>query len=66
VAIDHDVKNIGLANQGLDKVEWAEKRMPVLPKIRERFIKEKPLKGAKIDKLTAGQKKYLASWEMGT
>jgi len=42
------VKDIKLADQGLEKIEWAERRMPVLRKIRERFAKEKPLKGAKI------------------
>jgi len=42
------VKDIKLADQGLEKIEWAERRMPVLRKIRERFAKEKPLKGVKI------------------
>ena len=46
--MDYDVKDIKLADQGLEKIEWAERRMPVLKKIRERFAKEKPLKGAKI------------------
>jgi adenosylhomocysteinase len=46
--MDYDVKDIKLADQGLEKIEWAERRMPVLRKIRERFTKEKPLKGAKI------------------
>jgi adenosylhomocysteinase len=48
MGIDYDVKDLSLANQGLDKIEWAERRMPVLRKIRERFQKEKPLKGARI------------------
>lgn len=42
------MKDIKLADQGLEKIEWAERRMPVLRKIRERFAKEKPLKGVKI------------------
>jgi adenosylhomocysteinase len=46
--VDYDVKDIGLADKGLDKIEWAERRMPVLRKLRERFTKEKPLKGARI------------------
>ena len=46
--MDYDVKDIKLADQGLEKIEWAERRMPVLRKIRERFAKEKPLKGVKI------------------
>jgi adenosylhomocysteinase len=46
--MDYDVKDLGLADQGLNKVEWAERRMPVLRKIRERFSAEKPLKGVRI------------------
>ena len=46
--MDYDVKDLKLANAGLEKIEWAERRMPVLRKIRERFTKEKPLKGARI------------------
>ncbi len=46
--MDYHVKDIGLAEQGLEKIEWAEKRMPVLRKIRERFSKEKPLSGVRI------------------
>ncbi len=39
------VKNIGLAKQGRDRIDWAENRMPVLVRIRKRFEKEKPLNG---------------------
>jgi len=39
------VKNSTLASKGLLQIEWASKRMPVLSKIKERFAKEKPLKG---------------------
>jgi adenosylhomocysteinase len=46
--MDYDVKDIKTADAGRDKVEWAERRMPVLRKIRERFDKEKPLQGARI------------------
>lgn len=46
--MEYDVKDIKTADAGRDKVEWAERRMPVLRKIRERFEKEKPLKGARI------------------
>jgi adenosylhomocysteinase len=46
--MDYDVKDIKTADAGRDKVEWAERRMPVLRKIRERFEKEKPLKGVRI------------------
>ncbi|MCH7549331.1 MAG: adenosylhomocysteinase [Candidatus Krumholzibacteriota bacterium] len=44
----HDVKDIGLASVGKDRIEWADDRMPVLRSIRERFQKEKPLQGIRI------------------
>lgn len=43
-----DIKNIKLAKGGRQKIEWADKAMPVLGLIRERFAKEKPLKGVNI------------------
>ena len=46
--MDCDVKDMALADEGFDRIEWAERRMPVLRIIRERFAKEKPLKGARI------------------
>jgi len=46
--MEYDVRDIRAADTGRDKVEWAERRMPVLRKIRERFAKEKPLKGVRI------------------
>ncbi len=45
---DHDIKDIGLAPQGVLRIEWADMDMPVLRAIRERFAKEKPLKGLRI------------------
>ncbi|MBX3112759.1 MAG: adenosylhomocysteinase [Fimbriimonadaceae bacterium] len=42
------IKDIALADQGRDRIEWAEKDMPVLRLIRERFAKEKPLRGQRI------------------
>lgn len=44
----HDIKDIHLAQQGRLRIEWAERNMPVLRLIRERFKKEKPLKGVRI------------------
>ncbi|MGI8784715.1 MAG: adenosylhomocysteinase [Acidobacteriota bacterium] len=44
----HDVKDPGLAPMGKNRIEWAEKSMPVLRQIRERFSREKPLKGVRI------------------
>src|SRR6266550_4167917 len=47
-AVEFDVKDIGLAKQGKQRIEWAEREMPVLRLIRERFAEEKPLKGVKL------------------
>lgn len=43
-----DVRDESLAIQGRSRIEWAEQEMPVLRQIRERFTKERPLKGIKI------------------
>ncbi len=43
--VESVIKDISLAPQGKERVEWAERDMPVLRLIRERFEKEKPLKG---------------------
>jgi adenosylhomocysteinase len=44
----YDIKDISLAEQGRKRIDWAEVEMPVLRLIRERFEREKPLKGIKI------------------
>ncbi|MEA3312339.1 MAG: adenosylhomocysteinase [candidate division WOR-3 bacterium] len=44
----HDVKDLKLAPQGKLRIEWAGRFMPVLKFIRERFAKEKPLKGTRL------------------
>jgi len=46
--VDHDVKDISLADQGKLKIEWAEQSMPVLRLIKQRFAKQQPLKGVRI------------------
>lgn len=46
--MNYGIKDVGLAEKGKDRIEWAEKQMPVLSTIRKRFDKEKPLKGIKI------------------
>jgi len=43
-----DIKDINLAQQGKNQIEWAFKDMPVLKEIQERFIKEQPFKGLKL------------------
>src|SRR5918997_143658 len=47
-AFDYDVKNIELAGDGKRRIEWAEREMPVLRLIRERFAEEKPLQGVRL------------------
>ncbi|MBX7218515.1 MAG: adenosylhomocysteinase [Blastocatellia bacterium] len=47
-AKNHDVTDLGLAPQGLKRIEWAEREMPVLRLIRERFAKERPLEGVRL------------------
>lgn len=44
----YDIKDINLADQGKNQIEWAFKDMPVLNQIQERFIKEQPFKGLKL------------------
>jgi len=44
----YDVKDLALADEGRRRVEWAERSMPVLRLIRERFAKEQPLKGRRL------------------
>ncbi len=44
----YDIKDLNLAEGGRRRIEWAEREMPVLRQIRERFRAEKPLKGIRI------------------
>ncbi|RKZ22335.1 adenosylhomocysteinase [bacterium] len=46
--MNFDIKDPSLAPEGKKRIEWAERNMPVLRKIREDFSKRKPLKGVKI------------------
>jgi adenosylhomocysteinase len=48
MSIQYDVKNLDLAPSGRYRIEWAEREMPVLRFIRQRFSKEKPLKGVRV------------------
>lgn len=43
-----DVKDVRLAEGGRRRIEWAEREMPVLHQIRERFTRELPLKGVRV------------------
>ncbi|MEX2237916.1 MAG: adenosylhomocysteinase [Dehalococcoidia bacterium] len=43
-----DIANPGLAREGLNRIEWAAREMPVLALIKERFKKERPLEGVRM------------------
>src|SRR5215472_15032086 len=45
---EYDVADTSLAPGGKFRIDWAEQEMPVLRQIRERFAKEKPLKGIRV------------------
>jgi adenosylhomocysteinase len=44
----YDVKDLALAPEGVRRIEWADRQMPVLGAIRERFAREQPLSGHRI------------------
>ncbi|HEX6488838.1 MAG TPA: adenosylhomocysteinase [Candidatus Dormibacteraeota bacterium] len=47
-AAEHDVKDLDLAPKGDDLIDWAAREMPVLLLIRERFERERPLRGLRV------------------
>ena len=48
MSVEADIKDAALAEEGRTRIEWADKQMPVLQRIRERFEKERPLDGVTI------------------
>ena len=44
----HDVKDLSLAPEGVRRIMWADRQMPVLQAIRERFEREQPLAGYRV------------------
>ena len=46
--VNHHVADLGLAELGKQRIEWADRDMPVLAQIRERFERERPLDGLRI------------------
>ncbi len=47
-ASDYDIADISLADAGQKRIEWADRQMPVLAQIRERFEREQPLDGLRL------------------
>ena len=48
MTVEHDVRDLSLATGGRYRIEWAERDMPVLRQIRERFERERPLEGVRM------------------
>lgn len=46
--MNYDIKDLGLADKGKLRIEWASRFMPVLKHIEAKFQKDKPLKGARL------------------
>ncbi len=46
--MDHDIKDLGLAAKGRQRMEWAARSMPVLDRIKKSFAKDKPLAGVRV------------------
>ena len=46
--IEHDVKDLALADEGVSRIEWAAREMPVIKLIQEQFEREKPLRGVRL------------------
>ena len=46
--VPSDIRDLGLAPEGVMRVEWADRQMPVLAAIRERFSAERPLAGLRM------------------
>jgi adenosylhomocysteinase len=44
----YDVKDLALSAEGKRRIEWADRQMPVLAEIRERFESEQPLSGYRV------------------
>ena len=44
----HDVRDMRLADDGVRRIEWAAREMPVLRQIQDRFAKEQPLRGLRV------------------
>jgi adenosylhomocysteinase len=44
----HDVKDLALAAEGVRRIEWADRQMPVLAAIRDRFERDQPLAGYRV------------------
>ncbi len=46
--MEYDIKNLKLKDEGRKRINWAQRNMPLLNSIREKFQREKPFKNLKI------------------
>lgn len=44
----YEIRDIGLAAVGMNRLEWADREMPVVRAVRERFSRERPLEGIRV------------------
>lgn len=44
----YEIRDIGLAAVGMSRLEWADREMPVVRAVRERFSRERPLEGIRV------------------
>ena len=60
--MNYDVKDMGLAELGARRAEWASREMKVLESIKQRFVKERPLEGRYDRRLSA---RYFGNGQFG-
>ena len=48
MSVPSDISDPARVREGVDRIEWAAREMPVLALIRERFAQEQPLKGVRM------------------
>ena len=48
MSVPSDISDRARVREGVDRIEWAAREMPVLARIRERFAREQPLKGVRM------------------
>lgn len=46
--MNYDIADLALATEGHRRIAWADRRMPVLASIRDRFEEERPLEGIRV------------------
>ena len=50
--MDYDIADIGLADDGEQRIAWAARRMPVLASLRARYEQSRPFEGVRFARIT--------------